>query len=138
MKILTWEPTRAAAVIAALALGGLTVACSGSGGGDAAGGGLSGTVLIDGSSTVFPIAEAMAEEFSLAQEGDVRVPVGTSGTGGGFKKFCAGETAISNASRPISEDEEALCRENGIEPIEMTIAWDGLTEKAQPQGGTTA
>ena len=132
MKILTWRPTRAAAVIAALALGGLTVACGGSDGGDAAGGGLSGTVLLDGSSTVFPIAEAMAEEFSLAQEGDVRVPVGTSGTGGGFKKFCAGETAISNASRPISEDEEALCRENGIEPIEMTIAWDGLTVVKNP------
>lgn len=137
MKTLTQKFTRSTALGAALFFAGLASACGDAGGGangdGAAGGvGLSGTVLIDGSSTVFPIAEAMAEEFGLAQEGEVRVPVGTSGTGGGFKKFCAGETAISNASRPITEEEEALCRENGIEPIEMMIAWDGLTVVKNP------
>jgi len=114
-----------------LGLGGLAVACGG-GGDSAAGERLTGTVLIDGSSTVFPIAEAMAEEFGIAHEGRVRAPVGSSGTGGGFKKFCAGETDISNASRPISEEEKALCRENGIEPIELPVAWDGLTVVKNP------
>ena len=98
-------------------------ACSGR---DADEAGLSGMVAIDGSSTVFPIAEAMAEEFQIANPG-VRVTVGISGTGGGFKKFCAGETDISDASRPIKPSEIDLCAENGIEPIEVPVAWDGLT-----------
>ena len=88
--------------------------------------GVSGDVLIDGSSTVFPIAEAMSEEFSNANPG-VSVTVGVSGSGGGFKKFCAGETDISNASRPIKEEEIALCEEAGIEFIEVPVAFDGLT-----------
>ncbi|MEJ2482058.1 MAG: PstS family phosphate ABC transporter substrate-binding protein [Gemmatimonadota bacterium] len=94
-------------------------------------GGLTGMVTIDGSSTVFPISEAMAEEFQIANPG-VRVTVGISGTGGGFKKFCGGETDISDASREIKESELELCRENGIEPIEIPISWDGLTVVRNP------
>lgn len=117
-------------------LGVLTLTATAAGlmacGGDAAaGGGLSGMVAIDGSSTVFPISEAMAEEFQIANRG-VRVTVGISGTGGGFKKFCGGETDISDASRPIKDSERELCAENGIEPIELTVAWDGLTVVANP------
>ncbi|MEO0430228.1 MAG: PstS family phosphate ABC transporter substrate-binding protein [Cyanobacteria bacterium J06656_5] len=88
--------------------------------------GISGDVLIDGSSTVFPIAEAMSEEFSNANP-DTNVTVGVSGSGGGFKKFCAGETDISNASRPIKDEEVASCEEAGIAFIEVPIAFDGLT-----------
>lgn len=137
MKTLVKKLSHATVLAAALAFAGLVIACGDAGGGADGNGAsdtteLGGTVLIDGSSTVFPIAEAMAEEFGIEHEGRVRAPVGSSGTGGGFKKFCAGETAISNASRPITEDEEALCRENGIEPIEMTIAWDGLTVVKNP------
>jgi phosphate transport system substrate-binding protein len=85
-----------------------------------------GIVQIDGSSTVFPISEAMAEEFMAANPG-TRVTVGVSGTGGGFRKFCAGETDISNASRPVKEEELAACAENGIEPIELLVGTDALT-----------
>lgn len=92
---------------------------------------LTGMVTIDGSSTVFPISEAMAEEFQIANPG-VRVTVGISGTGGGFKKFCGGETDISDASRPIKETEIELCRENGIAPIEIPVASDGLTVVRNP------
>ena len=115
--------TRTLWVLAPLAL--LAAGCGGGEGG-ADGTGLSGMVAIDGSSTVFPISEAMAEEFQIANPG-VRVTVGISGTGGGFKKFCAGETDISDASRPIKPTEIDLCTENGIEPIEIPVAWDGLT-----------
>jgi len=85
-----------------------------------------GIVQIDGSSTVFPISEAMAEEF-MAMNPGTRVTVGVSGTGGGFRKFCAGETDISNASRPGKEEELAACAENGIEPIELLVGTDALT-----------
>ncbi|ERJ12605.1 PstS family phosphate ABC transporter substrate-binding protein [Haloplasma contractile] len=85
-----------------------------------------GEVLVDGSSTVFPITEAVAEEFRVDHPG-VRVPIGVSGTGGGFTKFCAGETDINNASRPIKDKEKANCEANGIEVIELTVAFDGLT-----------
>jgi phosphate transport system substrate-binding protein len=103
------------------------------GGGEREGevGGLTGMVTIDGSSTVFPISEAMAEEFQIANRG-VRVTVGISGTGGGFKKFCSGETDISDASRPIKQSEVELCRENGIDPMEIPVAWDGLTVVRNP------
>lgn len=94
-------------------------------------GGLTGMVTIDGSSTVFPISEAMAEEFQIANPG-VRVTVGISGTGGGFKKFCGGETDISDASREIKETEIELCRENGIDPIQIPVSWDGLTVVRNP------
>lgn len=84
-------------------------------------------VLIDGSSTVFPITEAVAEEYQTATSGKVNVTVGVSGSGGGFKKFCAGETDISNASRPIKTEEIALCKKAGIRFIELPVATDALT-----------
>lgn len=87
---------------------------------------LSGTIEVDGSSTVFPLTEAVAEEFG-GENRDVRVTVGTSGTGGGFKRFCNGETAISNASRPIKDEETAACKAKGIEHIELSVAYDGLS-----------
>jgi phosphate transport system substrate-binding protein len=78
-------------------------------------GDLSGDVAIDGSSTVFPITEAVAEEFGNLTEGNVRITVGVSGTGGGFEKFCNGETQISDASRPIETSEIQACQQAGIE-----------------------
>ncbi|MGH6899430.1 MAG: PstS family phosphate ABC transporter substrate-binding protein [Geminicoccaceae bacterium] len=90
-------------------------------------------IRIDGSSTVYPITEAMAEEFQLASGGKYRVTVGISGTGGGFKKFCRGETHISDASRPIKESERAACKEAGIEFIELPVALDALTVVVNPE-----
>ena len=84
------------------------------------------TVQIDGSSTVFPVTEAVAEEFQKAQRG-VRVTVGVSGTGGGFKKFCRGETDISGASRPILQKEMDECKAAGIRYLELPVAYDALT-----------
>ena len=101
------------------------------GGGDAGGDGLTGEVIIDGSSTVFPIAEAVAEEFQIAHQG-VRVSVGVSGSGGGFSRFCAGETDISNASRPMRESEAEDCEANGIEFTELPLAVDGLSVIGNP------
>lgn len=89
-------------------------------------------VTIDGSSTVFPIAEAVAEEFQLANAG-TRVTVGTSGTGGGFQKFCRGETDISNASRPIKDSEAETCRAAGITFIQLPVAYDGLSVVVNPK-----
>ncbi|WP_448533499.1 PstS family phosphate ABC transporter substrate-binding protein [Parathermosynechococcus lividus] len=91
------------------------------------------TIRIDGSSTVFPITEAAAEAFQKAQGGKVRVTVGVSGTGGGFKKFCRGETDISNASRPILAKEIADCKAAGVNFIELPIAYDALTVVVNPQ-----
>jgi phosphate transport system substrate-binding protein len=93
---------------------------------------LKGQIDGDGSSTVFPISEAMAEEFQKANP-NVKVVVGTSGTGGGFKKFCSGETAFSNASRPIKDKEAAACKEKGIEYIEIPVAFDAITVVANKQ-----
>ncbi|MBC7227715.1 MAG: PstS family phosphate ABC transporter substrate-binding protein [Thermoflexales bacterium] len=90
-----------------------------------------GTILVDGSSTVAPITMAVAEEFQK-QYPEVRVPVGISGTGGGFKKFCAGETDISDASRPIKSSEAETCAQNGIEYIELPVAFDGLAVLVNP------
>ena len=92
---------------------------------------LSGEISVDGSSTVFPITEAMAAEFGIANP-DVRVTVGVSGTGGGFKRFCAGETDISDASRPVKDSEVEICDENGIDFIELPVAYDGLTVVVHP------
>ncbi len=89
-------------------------------------------IRIDGSSTVFPITEAVAEEFQKTHPG-VRVTVGISGTGGGFKKFGMGETDISNASRPIKPSEVELCRQNGIQYVEVPVAYDGLAVVVNPQ-----
>ena len=83
------------------------------------------TITIDGSSTVYPITEAVAEDFQ--KKTGTKVTVGISGTGGGFKKFCRGETVISNASRPILKKEMDLCGENGITYIELPVAYDALT-----------
>jgi phosphate transport system substrate-binding protein len=95
---------------------------------------LTGTVTIDGSSTVYPITEAVAEEFTLANAG-VKVPTAFSGTGGGFKKFCLGETDINDASRPIKADDDAegkACVANSIEYVELQVAIDGLTVVVNP------
>lgn len=89
-------------------------------------------VSIDGSSTVYPVTEAVAEEFMLTRRGEVQVTVGVSGTGGGFKKFCRGETAISNASRPILDEELRACAESGVEFIELPVAFDALTVVVHP------
>ncbi|MEQ6342725.1 MAG: PstS family phosphate ABC transporter substrate-binding protein [Gammaproteobacteria bacterium] len=85
------------------------------------------TIKADGSSTVFPITEAVAEEFQKAKKGTVRVTVGISGTGGGFKKFCRGETDIQDASRPILAGEMESCKAAGIQYMELPVAYDALT-----------
>lgn len=90
-------------------------------------------IAIDGSSTVYPITEAVAEEFQKAKRGAVKVTVGISGTGGGFKKFCRGETDISDASRPILAKEMDLCKQNSIEYIELPVAYDGLAVMVNPK-----
>jgi phosphate transport system substrate-binding protein len=90
-------------------------------------------IKIDGSSTVFPIAEAVAEEFQISKKGKVRVTVGIAGTGGGFKRFCRGETDISNASRPILKEEMELCKAAGIKYMELPVAFDALTVVVNPQ-----
>ncbi len=114
------------ACVSVLALG--VAACgdsddeaSGSGNGD-----LSGSIRIDGSSTVAPLTSAIAEEFQ-AENPDVKVTVGTAGTGGGFEKFCAGETDISDASRAIEPEEEEACKKGGIGYEEVHVATDALT-----------
>ncbi len=89
-------------------------------------------VEIDGSSTVYPITEAVAEEYRK-KEKDVQVNVAVSGTGGGFKRFCPGETDISNASRPIKDKEKVLCEANGVEYVDVTVALDGLSVLVSPQ-----
>jgi phosphate transport system substrate-binding protein len=90
-------------------------------------------VKIDGSSTVFPITEAVAEEFQKAKKQSVKVTVGISGTGGGFKKFCRGETDISDASRPILKKEMDDCKAAGIEYFELPVAFDALTVVINPK-----
>jgi phosphate transport system substrate-binding protein len=90
-------------------------------------------VKIDGSSTVFPVTEAVAEDFQKAKKQQVKVTVGISGTGGGFKKFCRAETDISNASRPILKAEMADCAKAGVEYIELPVAFDALTVVINPK-----
>jgi phosphate transport system substrate-binding protein len=90
-------------------------------------------VKIDGSSTVFPVTEAVAEEFQKAKKQQIKVTVGISGTGGGFKKFCRGETDISDASRPILKKEMEECQKAGIEYIELPVAFDALTVVINPK-----
>jgi phosphate transport system substrate-binding protein len=114
----------------ALALGGVA-ACGGDDGGGG-GGNLSGTIRIDGSSTVGPLTEAAAELFR-EENPDVRITVGISGTGGGFEKFCAGETEISDASRQIEQEEIDACRKKGISYDEIQIANDGLAVVVNPE-----
>lgn len=90
-------------------------------------------VKVDGSSTVFPITEAVAEEFQIEKRGKVMVTVGVSGTGGGFKKFCRGEIDICNASRPIKAKEVELCKKNGIGFLEFPVAYDGIAVMVHPK-----
>ena len=90
-------------------------------------------VKIDGSSTVFPITEAIAEDFQKSTKGKVRVTVGISGTGGGFKKFCRGETDISDASRPILKSEMEACKAAGVQYYELPVAYDALTVVINPK-----
>lgn len=92
-----------------------------------------GTIRIDGSSTVYPITEAVAEDFQIAKRGKARVTVGISGTGGGFKKFCRGEIDITNASRPITRKEMDQCKKNDIAYVEMPVAFDALTVVINPK-----
>jgi phosphate transport system substrate-binding protein len=93
----------------------------------------SGLITVDGSSTVYPITEAVAEEIQKATKGEIKVTVGISGTGGGFKRFCRGETDISDASRPIKKKEMDLCKEAGIKYVELPVAYDALTVVINPK-----
>jgi phosphate transport system substrate-binding protein len=102
-----------------------------SGSGSDAPSGLSGSIRIDGSSTVGPLTEAVAEQFN-GENPDVDITVGQSGTGGGFEKFCAGETVMNDASRPIEAEEEKLCQEGGVEYEEVQVANDALTVVVNP------
>ena len=111
--------TRIPKTLAATVL--LVLVAAGCGGGD----GGRGALTADGSSTVGPFVTKAAEDFRAAQ--DVDVTVGISGTGGGFERFCAGETDMSNASRPIDEDEIALCKQGGVDYVEFRVATDALT-----------
>ncbi|MGZ8454632.1 MAG: PstS family phosphate ABC transporter substrate-binding protein [Candidatus Binatia bacterium] len=90
-------------------------------------------VQVDGSSTVFPVTEAVAEEFQKSKKGKVKVTVGIAGTGGGFKKFCRGETDVSNASRPILKSEIEDCKKSNVQFIELPVAYDALTVIVNPK-----
>lgn len=104
----------------------------GCGGGGSGGGTGTVTIAIDGSSTVYPITEAVAEEFQRTHR-DVRVTVGISGTGGGFKKFTVGETDINDASRPIKPSEVDIARQSGIDYIELPVGFDGISVVVNPE-----
>lgn len=90
-------------------------------------------VKVDGSSTVFPVTEAVAEDFQKAKKGTIKVTVGISGTGGGFKRFCRGESDVQNATRPILKPEMEDCKKAGVEYIELPVAFDALTVVAHPK-----
>jgi len=94
--------------------------------------GLSGDLSVDGSSTVYPITEAVAEAF-MAANPDARVTVAVSGTGGGFEKFCHGEIQVADASRPIKDEELETCRAAGIDPVGLEVAFDGLAVVVNPE-----
>jgi phosphate transport system substrate-binding protein len=115
------------------ALGFTLLAFSCSGGGGTGTSGEVAVIKVDGSSTVFPVTEAVAEEFQNAKGGRVRVTVGISGTGGGFKKFVRGEIDVADASRPILAEEMAQAKTNGIEFVELPIAFDALAVVVNPQ-----
>jgi len=122
-------PSIAALALALTACGGGDAGADDGEGGE--GGSVSGSVAVDGSSTVFPMSDTAAE-LLLEEQPDVDVTVAESGTGGGFEKFCVGETDISDASRPIEEDEVAVCEENGVEYTELQVATDALTMVVHP------
>jgi phosphate transport system substrate-binding protein len=120
---------RVVSFVAAVAL---AAACGGGTAPGSPGAASAALVTLDGSSTVFPISEAVAEEFQRANPG-VRITVGISGTGGGFQKFCRAETDISNASRPISASEIEACAKAGVEYVELPIAYDGIAIVVHPK-----
>jgi phosphate transport system substrate-binding protein len=122
-KRLTWITIAAALALAAAGCGGDDE--QGNGGGDA-GASLSGRIQADGSSTVGPLTTRAAERFQQENSG-VQITVGVSGTGGGFERFCAGETDLSNASRPIKDEEKAVCEQKNLEFVEFQVANDALT-----------
>jgi phosphate binding protein len=122
----------AAASLLVSGCGGQNQAGGAGGGGAQGGGGITGTVTIDGSSTVAPLSEAAADLFREVEPG-VNVTVATAGTGGGFQKFCAGETDISDASRPIKDEEAEACKAAGIEYTEVIVANDGLSVVVNPE-----
>jgi len=115
--------SKTALILTSLFILGIVAAC---GSGENSSGAESSEILIDGSSTVFPISQAVAEEFRKDRP-EIQIPVGISGTGGGFKRFVTGETDISDASRPIKDSERATAAANGIEFTEFTIAFDGIS-----------
>ncbi|HYD73310.1 MAG TPA: PstS family phosphate ABC transporter substrate-binding protein [Candidatus Binatia bacterium] len=117
---------------------GLLLAACGDGGAQKQGAGSREQIAIDGSSTVFPLVEAAAESFSRSATGAARVTVGESGTGGGFRKFCRGETQISNASRPISAEEMQACAAAGVQYVEIPIAFDGIGVVVHPSNPVDA
>ncbi len=128
-------PNRFVTAALALALGGSTACGGGSspqGAGSASTAEAGGLIRIDGSSTVFPVTEAVAEEFQKANQG-TKITVGISGTGGGFQKFCRDETDISNASRPISPTEKSACEKAGVQYVELPVAYDGLAVVVNPK-----
>jgi phosphate transport system substrate-binding protein len=139
LKKFTWPKPLVLAGLLALSLV-ILAGCGGGGeqkekekGGETkASGGGSEQIAIEGSSTVLPITQAAAEDFNR-QNPDVQITVGGSGTGDGFEAFCNGDTQISNASRPIEDDEAQACQENGIEFVEIPVALDGLTVVVNPQ-----
>ncbi|MDX6770553.1 MAG: PstS family phosphate ABC transporter substrate-binding protein [Elusimicrobiota bacterium] len=112
--------TRAVAAVLTLALSGVPAAAAS-------------LIKVDGSSTVFPLTEAVAEEFQKEQKGAVQVTVGISGTGGGFKKFCRGETDLQDASRPILKQEMEACAKAGVKYYELPVAFDALTVAVNPK-----
>ena len=122
-----WSSVLWAGIVFVLSVG--LVGCGG--GSDGTSSGPSGSVSVDGSSTVYPLTEAVAEEFMRANRG-ARVTVGVSGTGGGFSKFLRGGTAVNNASRPIAPGEIEKAEANGIEFIELPVAYDGLAVTVHP------
>ena len=130
MQKLLARTAMAAALIALAACGGEPQA--------PAGGSSSESVQIDGSSTVFPLSEAVAEAFTTTQTGGARITVGESGTGGGFRKFCRGETQVQGASRPISTEEMAACAAAGVTYVEVPVAFDGISVVVHPSNPATS
>jgi phosphate binding protein len=130
--------SRSLKLVGVTALAAASLLVSGCGGQDGAGGasgegsGISGTVTVDGSSTVAPLSEAAADLFRSVESG-VNVTVATAGTGGGFQKFCAGEIDIADASRPIKDEEAAACKAKGIDYTEVVVANDGLSVVVNPE-----
>lgn len=128
-----WKTRPWTAVLTAISLAIVGVACNGGGAPSGTAPAESAVIKVDGSSTVFPVTEAVAEEFQKEKQGKVHVTVGISGTGGGFKKFVRGEIDVADASRPILTDEMAQAKANGIEFLELPVAFDALTVVVNPQ-----